>query len=264
MGFQGRNTAVVCRSLLQWTKFCQTSPPWPDHLGWPHTAWLSFIELDKAVVLWSDWLVFCDYGLSVSALWCPLATPTVLLGFLLPWTWGVSSWLLQQSTAAAPYLGRGVSSHGRPSWPRTWISSSWSSCARQQPPLLGHGVARLGHCPWPWVRNSSSWPCFCTVHRSRHKISFFSHSPQRFLIFRILAILTGVCWYLIVVLICISLISDVEHLFTYHVLCVLKMSIQSLCPFLIGFFLLLSYIHFLYILDINFFSDIWLETFSPI
>ena len=52
-------------------------------------AWLSFIELDKAVVLvWLDWLVFCEYGFIVSALWCPLATPTVLLGFLLPWTWG--------------------------------------------------------------------------------------------------------------------------------------------------------------------------------
>ena len=34
--------------------------------------------------------------------------PTVLLGFLLPWTWSVSSRLLQQSTAAAPYLGHGV------------------------------------------------------------------------------------------------------------------------------------------------------------
>ena len=31
-------------------------------------AWLSFIELDKAVVLvWLDWLVFCEYGFSVSA-----------------------------------------------------------------------------------------------------------------------------------------------------------------------------------------------------
>ena len=33
-------------------------------------AWLSFIELDKAVVLvWLDWLDFCEYGFSVSALW---------------------------------------------------------------------------------------------------------------------------------------------------------------------------------------------------
>ena len=54
---------------------------------------------------WSDLAaaaaVFCDYGFSVSALWGPLATPTVLLGFLLPW--GISSQLLQQSAAAAPY-----------------------------------------------------------------------------------------------------------------------------------------------------------------
>ena len=35
-------------------------------------AWLSSIELDKAVVLvWLDWLVFCEYGFSVFALWCP-------------------------------------------------------------------------------------------------------------------------------------------------------------------------------------------------
>ena len=83
--------------------FTMTRPSWV-----PHTAWLSFTELDKAVVLWSDWLVFCDYGFSVPALWCPLSTPTVLLGFLLPWTWGISSRLLQQSTATAPYLGQGV------------------------------------------------------------------------------------------------------------------------------------------------------------
>ena len=46
---QGKNTEVVCHSLLQWTTFCQTSPPWPARPGWPHVAWLSFIELDKAV-----------------------------------------------------------------------------------------------------------------------------------------------------------------------------------------------------------------------
>ena len=73
-GSQSKNTEVVCHSLLQWTTFCQTSPPWPVCLGWPHAAWLSFTELDKAVV--------CDCGLSLSALWFPLSVPTVLPGFL--------------------------------------------------------------------------------------------------------------------------------------------------------------------------------------
>ena len=49
-GSQGKNTEVVCHSLLQWTTFCQTSPPWPARLGWPHTDWLRFTDLDKAVV----------------------------------------------------------------------------------------------------------------------------------------------------------------------------------------------------------------------
>ena len=94
-------------------------------------AWLSFIELDKAVVLvWLDWLVFREYGFSVFALWCPLATPTILFGFLLPWSWGISSLLLQQGAAAAPYLGWGVSPHCRPFWPSTWVGSSRPSCAR--------------------------------------------------------------------------------------------------------------------------------------
>ena len=62
-GSQGQNTEVVCHSLLQWTTFCQTSPPWPVRVGWLHRAWLSFIELDKAVVhVISLGLVFCDCG----------------------------------------------------------------------------------------------------------------------------------------------------------------------------------------------------------
>ena len=137
-------------------------------------AWLSFLELDKAVVLvWLDWQVFCDYGFSVSALWYPLATTAVLLGFLLPWTCGISSRLLQQSAAAAPYLGQGISPHRCPSWPCTWNSSSRSSCARAAtapwmwgcssrppPPGLGRWVAPLGRsCA---IAAWHSWPLHLT------------------------------------------------------------------------------------------------------
>ena len=78
MGFSRQEYWSGLPFLLQWTTFCQTSLPWPTRLGWPYWAWLSFIELDKAVVLvWLYWLVFCGYGFSVSALWCPLAKPTI-------------------------------------------------------------------------------------------------------------------------------------------------------------------------------------------
>ena len=40
LGYQSRNAEAVCHSLLQWTTFCQTSPPWPIHLGWPYSTWL--------------------------------------------------------------------------------------------------------------------------------------------------------------------------------------------------------------------------------
>ena len=121
-------------------------------------AWLSFIELDKAVVLvWLDWLVFCEYGFSVSALWCPLATPTILLGFLLPWMWGISSRCSSKAqplllildewyflTAALPDLQRGIVPLGPP--------------APVQPPLLGRGVGPPSRCPWPQTAGSSSRP----------------------------------------------------------------------------------------------------------
>ena len=79
------------------------------HLFWvAHMARLSFTELDKALSMWSDWLVVCDCGFSLSALWSPLSAPTILLGFLLPWTRDISSGLLQQSAATAPDLECGV------------------------------------------------------------------------------------------------------------------------------------------------------------
>ena len=65
-GSQGKNAELVWHFIFQWTLFCQNSPPWPFHLGWSYTAWLSFIELDKAVIhvknlvsfLWL-WFSFC-------------------------------------------------------------------------------------------------------------------------------------------------------------------------------------------------------------
>ena len=59
-----------------------------------------------------------------------LATPTVLLGFLLPGMWGIFSWLLQQSAAAPPYLGGGVSPHGRPPPPTLKVEELLSALLR--------------------------------------------------------------------------------------------------------------------------------------
>ena len=155
---------IILSALWTWLHSILPVAWWGSH------DYVSLIEmeLDTTVVLWSDWLVFCDYGFSVSVLWCPLAIPTLLLGFLLPRTWGISSRLLQQSAATAPYLGRGVFSHGCPSWPWTWSSSSQPSWPRSSRSLevgllllaavpdLGRVVTLLGRRPWAWRWGSSS------------------------------------------------------------------------------------------------------------
>ena len=129
---------MVCHSLLQWITFCQTSPPWPAHLGCPHRTWLSFSELDKAVVcvirltsfLWSWFQCVCPLMPSYNTYHLTWVSFTLDMGYLftaapakhnccfLPWT---RRYLL---TAAPPDLEHGVAPLGPP--------------VPTQPPLLGH------------------------------------------------------------------------------------------------------------------------------
>ena len=59
-GSQSKDTEVVCHSLLQWTTFCQNSPPRPVCLGWPYMAWLIVsLSYTRLWSMWSASLVFC-------------------------------------------------------------------------------------------------------------------------------------------------------------------------------------------------------------
>ena len=142
MGFSRQEYWSGFHSLLQWTTFCQTSPPWPIHLGWPNTAWLSFTELDKAVVCVIRLASFLVIMVSVCL---PSDDPLKHLPWCFTWclTWisltlgllslhGCSSkaqpLLLSLDEVAPPDLERGLAPFGPP--------------VLTQPPLFGRGVTQ--------------------------------------------------------------------------------------------------------------------------
>ena len=91
-GSQGKNTEVVCHSLLQWTTFCQTSPLWLFHLGWLYTAWLTVsLSYTKLWSMWSVWLVFYDCGFHSV---CPLMKIVGCESFLIGGTGCGENWIL--------------------------------------------------------------------------------------------------------------------------------------------------------------------------
>ena len=155
---------MVYHSIFQQMTFCQTSSPWPICLGWPHTAWLSFTELNRAVVhvirlascLWLWLQSVCPLMSSISAYnltWVSLtldvrylfmAAPEKCSCCSLPWIWGISSkspllilgmgYLL---SATAPDLGCGV-------------------IPLADAPDLGCGVAPLSHSCAEYVNREHS------------------------------------------------------------------------------------------------------------
>ena len=151
-GSQGKNTELVCHSLLQWTTFCQNFPPWPVSLGWPHTARLIVsLSYTRLWSLWSFWLVFCDCGFHsggcgtevlVSSV-CPLMDESKRLVQAFWWEG------LQWGKLCLALVGRAILSKSLVQFSAdsvAWINFHWGELNKFPPKLSGPSLQDLLTC----------------------------------------------------------------------------------------------------------------------
>ena len=136
--------------ILKWFAILLSSGPHsvrPLHrLGWPHMAWLSFIELDNAVVHMIRWASFLW-------LWFQCVCPLMPFCNTYCLTWVSLTLDMGYLFTAAPAKCSRCSLPwtSRPSWPWTWSSSSRPSCTR------------AATAPWMWGCSSRQPPLTSNV-----------------------------------------------------------------------------------------------------
>ena len=119
--------------------------PYLSVLGSPTWYGLVSLSLTRLWSMWSDWLVVCDTGFSLSALWCPLSVPTVLLGSL--------------PTRQEKTLHMDITR-----WPTT--KSDWLYSLQTKMEKL-YTVSKNKTGSWLWLR---SWTPYCQIQTKLKKV----------------------------------------------------------------------------------------------